>query len=782
MRHRASGRRTARFALAPHPSIASDRPLHALPGLLGGLLLAALLTGCGETPEEARFKLSELGYEYGPAALFVAINGKDQVAVDLLMRAGLDPDERLPYRGLMQLGHTDAETPEFLQMLQGSAQKPWVPEIQAWLGRIGDRTRNRYRATPLIVATVMGNTPAIQTLIRAGADPNLPDSATFTPLFWAVTQGRTDSVRTLLENGAELGTEEQGTVLLTSAVRSTLDNESTTMLELILGAGGKAIVRDTPIVPALTYAARGGDLGLIELLLDAGATADARDEKGNTALVQAVTGGRTEAVEMLLDADADPNLADDRGVTPLIAAGSSGEFTLFEALLDGGADPNARSKDGETALIGAALRGDMDKLDLLLEAGVDLDLQNREGDTALHAAVRRDWSTNEERAASRTGDSHLREPNFTVAALLDAGADPNVANAKGETPLFTAIDKAHVGNAGALLAGGADPIVQNEKGETPIVKAALAPKTSSSTDRYGRDFKDRTRDILGLLIEAARGSAGLDLKNEDGLTALMLAAREGMDDAVGALIDGGAGLDVRDAHGFTALIVMADKNRLEPARAMLDAGADPNIQTDAGYTALMYATGRANLELINALLAAGADPTLQDAEGRTALNNVPRFRREVYQAIQQAIARFESQRAAVEPEPVATAKASPPPVEIEYPEPVPDPKPEPDAGPDARLADETYLGGMKKRGMKLYALSSDGNWCGENLVFKIQAESAAVFTDGTADFYMKRFGERINDEAFCPAAQVAEIYGYEDGNGEPVFRGRSTADGGWAVN
>ena len=89
---------------------------------------------------------------------------------------------------------------------------------------------------------------------------------------------------------------------------------------------------------------------------------------------------------------------------------------------------------------------------------------------------------------------------------------------------------------------------------------------------------------------------------------------------------------------------------------------------------------------------------------------------------------------------------------------------------------------MKTRGMKVYALSGDGNWCAEKVVFKITAPSETVFTDGTAEFYMKRFGERINEAQFCPAARSADIHGYTDTGTEPVFTGKATAAAGWSVN
>ena len=98
------------------------------------------------------------------------------------------------------------------------------------------------------------------------------------------------------------------------------------------------------------------------------------------------------------------------------------------------------------------------------------------------------------------------------------------------------------------------------------------------------------------------------------------------------------------------------------------------------------------------------------------------------------------------------------------------------------LSEQTYLGGMKSRGLKVYAMSRSGDWCGENVIFKIEADSTDVFTDGTAEFYMRRFGERINEDQFCPAARSADVLGYTDTGTEPVFTGKASAATGWEMN
>lgn len=86
---------------------------------------------------------------------------------------------------------------------------------------------------------------------------------------------------------------------------------------------------------------------------------------------------------------------------------------------------NATDSVGNTALHLAARHGSLECLDHLLDQdAIDLDARNRmEGDTALHLAVR---------LASRGDEGAALE---IVEFLIDAGADTQVKNRRGDTPL-----------------------------------------------------------------------------------------------------------------------------------------------------------------------------------------------------------------------------------------------------------------------------------------------------------------------------------------------------------
>ncbi len=96
------------------------------------------------------------------------------------------------------------------------------------------------------------------------------------------------------------------------------------------------------------------------------------------------------------------------------------------------------------------------------------------------------------------------------------------------------------------------------------------------------------------------------------------------------------------------------------------------------------------------------------------------------------------------------------------------------------LTDSRYIGGAERLGLKVYALSSDGEWCRENIVLRvIGMRPDRVLTRNAAEFYLKRLSARIASGEFCPRARTAEVYAYAEKNMDPLFRGSSFATDDW---
>jgi len=123
-------------------------------------------------------------------------------------------------------------------------------------------------------------------------------------------------------------------------------------------------------------------------------------------------------------------------------------------------------------------------------------------------------------------------------------------------------------------------------------------------------------NVARLLIATG---ANVNLFDQDGWTALMVAAAKNQQEIVRLLIVAGANVDLITQYGYTALMKVAISNRPEIARLLIVAGADVDLVEQDGYTALMLAAQSNNTEIVRLLIAAGANLDLIDQFGETAL-------------------------------------------------------------------------------------------------------------------------------------------------------------------
>jgi ankyrin repeat protein len=97
--------------------------------------------------------------------------------------------------------------------------------------------------------------------------------------------------------------------------------------------------------------------------------------------------------------------------------------------------------------------------------------------------------------------------------------------------------------------------------------------------------------VAELLLD--RGADVNAADDDEGVTALMLAARYGEVALVVRFLERGAIVDARARDGWTALTYAARRGHPDVARRLLRAGADPTLTDRSGWTALMYASWRA---------------------------------------------------------------------------------------------------------------------------------------------------------------------------------------------
>ena len=184
-----------------------------------------------------------------------------------------------------------------------------------------------------------------------------------------------------------------------------------------------------------------GDAAALERAIGESRQIDERDGYGRSALHVAAYRGNHAAMRALAAAGADPNaLENDYYDIVTIAAVADDVETLKLALQLGCSPANVTSRYRGTALIAAAHLGHVEVVETLIAAGAPLDHVNNLGWTALIESI-------------VLGDGGARH-TATLQALVEAGADVNLADGNGRSPLQLAIQHGYTEMARILRSAG----------------------------------------------------------------------------------------------------------------------------------------------------------------------------------------------------------------------------------------------------------------------------------------------------------------------------------------
>ncbi|OWT56835.1 ankyrin repeat domain-containing protein [Candidimonas nitroreducens] len=190
----------------------------------------------------------------------------------------------------------------------------------------------------------------------------------------------------------------------------------------------------------LHAAAEHNDVQTLERLLSERAEIEARDASGSTALLAATRANAVDAARTLINAGGDVNAKDRINDSAYLYAGARGHLDILKMTLSHNADLQSTNRYGGTALIPAAERGHVETVQTLIEAGVAVDHVNNLGWTALLEAI----------ILGNGGQRHQQ----IVDLLLKAGANPDLADREGVTPLQHARSRGYREIESALLAAG----------------------------------------------------------------------------------------------------------------------------------------------------------------------------------------------------------------------------------------------------------------------------------------------------------------------------------------
>ena len=175
----------------------------------------------------------------------------------------------------------------------------------------------------------------------------------------------------------------------------------------------------------LHAAAAKGNAAAIERLVKSGAALEARDANKRTPLHVAIFAHRAGAAGALLKAGADANALDAQRYDIVTIAAVADDVEMLKLALAGGCKAgNITSPYNGTALIAAAHLGHDEVVRILIAAKAPLDHVNNLGWTAVIESI----------VLGDGGKRHVA----TLAALVQAGANVNLADRNGATPLALA--------------------------------------------------------------------------------------------------------------------------------------------------------------------------------------------------------------------------------------------------------------------------------------------------------------------------------------------------------
>ena len=464
--------------------------------------------------------------------------------------------DRAAVIGLLEK-HVDVNSPEIdgTTALHWAVHRDDVPLVDRLL-RAGANVKavNRYGISPLAEAAVIGNPAVIDKLLKAGADANEKNADGQTPLMSVARTGSVESAKLLISHGADLNAKEnwrgQTALMWASAERLPAMVKELAAHGADLNARSQVNhwERDVTAEPrrkymplggwtALLFAAREGCLDCAKALAEAGADLNLQDPDGVTPCVTATVNGHYDVAAYLIEKGADVNLADHWGRAEIWAAvdmhtlphstrpdavesESVSSTDLLKVVLDHGADVNAalalfppyrslgdRGSDnilgiGATPILRAAKAGDAMAIQLLLAKGASPNIPNINDVTPLLAAAGLGSRDSDTRGRYKTETDGIA----SVKLLLDAGADIQAADDKGQTAMHGAAFWGWSRMVQLLADHGAKVDVKDKKGKTPI-DSALGRNGGNGFGGNRIDVHEDTAALLRKLVAAQSPSA-----------------------------------------------------------------------------------------------------------------------------------------------------------------------------------------------------------------------------------------------------------------------------------
>ena len=241
-----------------------------------------------------------------------------------------------------------------------------------------------------------------------------------------------------------------------------------------------------------------------------------------------------------------------------------------------------------------SLFGNYEIIPELLSFGVSINTKiHKFGSTPLFTAV-----VNDDLERDNQNQLSLREE--TIITLINNGADVNLCNETGTSPLYKACQYGHDSTVQLLLNNGADVNLCEETGVSPLFIAC-------------QNGHDSTVHIL-----LSKG-VDVNLCDKTGASPLFIACQNGHDNTVHILLSKGVDVNLCDKTGASPLHIACRNGHESVVHILLCKGIDVNLCDNTGASPLFLACQNGHDSTVHILLSKGVDVNLCDKTGASPL-------------------------------------------------------------------------------------------------------------------------------------------------------------------
>ena len=352
----------------------------------------------------------------------------------------------------------------------------------------------------------------------------------------------------------------------------------------------------------LHWAASKGHEDIVRLLLQSGARI-MTDCAGRTPISHAAEVGSREIVMILLDSGDEVRLRDSVGRNPLSHAAEAGQQHIVEILLGTDVDVDSPDVVGRTAMSWAAERGQQAVCKRLHARGADVKTKDKYGWTPILWAARGGHSSVLQQILMTNDSTSSPVKNLASAILLAVSGKSRSWRTEYQTPLSWALKNGFNDVADCLLATEIDANLKDEDGVTALIHAVRAELETVVIKMLALGADVRVKDTMNRTLLHLVGD-----KTPKGIIAALLALN-------------GIDVNAQDDDGETPLMYAAFQGNNAMVASLLSRDdIDANAVDRSGETTLIRATWRGDEETIRTLLTSGKiDVTMKDAKKHPAL-------------------------------------------------------------------------------------------------------------------------------------------------------------------